>query len=84
MKCQKCHPVMNHRLILSGKSDPMSYVCSVCWAYHDSSGKLYDPDTKVHGDQWGTNAYCDNRKSQAVKNKVYESLINQFLIFSLK
>ena len=46
MKCKKCHPAMNHRLIQSGLADPKSNICTVCGTYHDSSGKLYDTDAK--------------------------------------
>jgi hypothetical protein len=40
MICQKCHPVMGHKLVQTGMSHPRSYKCEVCNTYHDDYGNV--------------------------------------------
>ena len=54
MICKRCHIVMQHKLIQSGRKHPRSYECSVCGATHDDYGNLCEDD----GDETALNSTC--------------------------
>ena len=54
MICKKCHPVMRHKLIQSGRKHPRSYICSVCGATYDDYGNLHE----IEGDGKAKSSTC--------------------------